>query len=331
MAASKITLSIAVGDYDHVRDLTSGRVEVEGVDLVPLQLGVEDIFPRFIAHHEWDISEMSLGAYTSFASQDDRSMVAIPVFPSRVFRHSAFYVRGDGSIRKPGDLAGRRIGVPEWAQTASVWAKGLLSEELGVPLREVRWVQAGVNQAGRTEKVALALPEGLSLEPVRDRSLDTMLIDGEIDAIISARPPQSFQDGSGRIARLFSDPVSMEREFLTRTGIFPIMHVVVVRGPVLERHPWVAANLVAAFSEARDRSVARLRNEMVSAVPLPWPSAAMKDATALLGQDVWPYGLEGNRTTLETFVRLAYEQGVAHRRLQAEELFAPESLSTHAV
>jgi 4,5-dihydroxyphthalate decarboxylase len=109
------------------------------------------------------------------------------------------------------------------------------------------------------------------------------------------------------------------------------MHVVVVRGPVLERHPWVAANLVAAFSEARDRSVARLRNEMVSAVPLPWPSAAMKDATALLGQDVWPYGLEGNRTTLETFVRLAYEQGVAHRRLQAEELFAPESLSTHAV
>ncbi len=331
MATVKITLSMAVGDSDQVRDLTNGRVEVEGVDLVPLQMGVEEIFPRFMAHHEWDISEMSFGSYTSRASQGDRSMVAIPVFTSRVFRHGAFYVRGDESIQEPGDLAGRRIGVPEWAQTASVWARGLLADEFGVPLRDVRWVQAGVNAAGRTEKVALALPEGLSLEPVRDRSLDAMLIDGEIDAIISARPPKSFQDGSGRIVRLISDPVSMEREFLARTGIFPIMHIIVVRGPVLERHPWVAVNLMAAFSEARDRSVARLRDEMVSTVPLPWPAAAMKDATSLLGPDVWPYGLEENRPTLEAFVRLAYEQGVAHRLMRAEELFAPETLSTHAV
>ena len=331
MACTKVTLSIAVGDYDHVRDLTNGRVHVEGVDLVPLQLGVEDIFPRFLAHREWDVSEMSFGVYTSLVSQGDRSMVAIPVFPSRVFRHGAFYVRADKSVETPGDLAGRRVGLPEWAQTASVWAKGLLTEELGVPLRAVRWVQAGVNEAGRTEKVALALPEGLSLEPVADRSLDEMLLEGDIDAIISARPPKSFQDGSGHIVRLFSDPVRVERDYLARTGIFPIMHIVVVRAAVLEHHPWIACNLVTAFCEARDRSVARLSDEMLSTVPLPWPAAAMREAAALLGEDVWPYGLEGNRTTLETFLRLAHEQGVAHRLLRPEELFAAETLSTHAV
>ncbi len=162
-------LTLAISDYDHVRDLVSGAVVPEGLDLVPVELAVEEIFFRAVKFREWDVCEMSMAKYVALRSQGDASMVAIPVFPSRLFRHSSIYVRRDGPVREPRDLVGRKVGLPEWAQTAAVYSRGFLAHQFGVPLRDIEWVQAGVNEPGRAEKVELNLPQGSGCGPVQTR------------------------------------------------------------------------------------------------------------------------------------------------------------------
>src|SRR3981081_2273642 len=202
---------MAISRYDHVRDLTSGTVRAEGIDLTTLNLPVEEIFYRFLHHREWHVSELSLAKYVALRAAGDESICAIPVFPSRVCRHSSIFVRPDGP-RQPAQLAGARIGVPEWAQTASVYTRSLLMHEWGVPLTDVHWVQAGVNQPGRREKVELHLPPGVTLSSVTDRSLDEMLHAGDLDAVFPAPPPASFERGDPGIVRLFADHEPGERE-----------------------------------------------------------------------------------------------------------------------
>lgn len=321
---ANIQLSLAVNEYDHVRDLLDGTVRVEGVDLTVLRLAVEEIFYRFTFHREWDISEMSFAKVISLASQDDPGLVPIPVFVSRVFRHSSLYVRADSGFTSPEQLAGKRIGVPEWAQTASIYSRGMLMHEYGVDLRSIHWHQGGVNEAGRVEKVKLALPEGLRLSVVRDRSLSDMLLAGELDAVFSARPPAPFTAGDGRIRHLFDDPRAVELAYWRKTGIFPIMHVVALRREIYERHRWVAMNLFKAFEEAKNRSLTRASDLALSYFPLPWARDQAELSRAMLGADFWPYGIEPNRTTLEAFALYAFEQGVCHRKLEVEELFPPE-------
>jgi 4,5-dihydroxyphthalate decarboxylase len=318
-----LRLTLAVNDYDHVRDLVTGRVRAEGIELTCLTLSVEEIFYRFTAFREWDVSELSLAKYTSLVGSGDRSLTAIPVFPSRVFRHAAIYVRADGPVRAPEDLAGRRVGVPEWIQTAGVYARGVLQHAYGVGLADVAWVQGGVNQPGREELVAPTLPGGVSLEPVTDRTLQDKLVDGDLDAVISARAPQRFLDGDTRIRRLFDDPRAVEEAHYRETGIFPIMHTIAVRSEVADAHPWVLRNLLTAFTEAKDRSLARLRDVNASRFPVPWSHDLGRAAAGLLGGDSWPYGVEPNRPTLEAFLRFAHEQGVAERTLTPEDLFPP--------
>jgi 4,5-dihydroxyphthalate decarboxylase len=324
MTGSPVHLTLAISDYDHVRDLAAGRVRPEGLDLTVLTLQVEEIFYRFTLHEEWDVSELSLAKYASLASQGDSPFVAIPVFPSRVFRHSALYVRADSGLHDPRQLAGRRVGVPEWAQTAGIYVRGFLEHEFGVRTHDVDWFQAGVNEPGRVEKVDLRLPEGVRLTPVPDRSLDGMLTAGDLDAVASARPPRSFLDGDS-VVRLFPDARAAEEASLRATGVFPIMHLVAIRRPVFERYPWVAGELLKAFDEARRRSVERLGDAVASRVPAPWAAyhaAAMRE---LFGGEPWQYGLEPNRTTLEAFLRWAYEQGCCHRLLCPDDLF-PEAV-----
>jgi 4,5-dihydroxyphthalate decarboxylase len=318
-----VALTLAMNDYDHVRDIVAGRVRVEGVELTCLTLSIEEIFYRFTAFREWDVSELSLAKYTSLVGGGDRSLTAIPVFPSRVFRHAAIYVRSDGNVREPGDLRGRRVGVPEWIQTAGVYARGILQDAYGVGLRDVAWVQGGVNQVGREELVASKLPDGVTIEPEQRRTLQDMLVDGDLDAVISARPPQRFLDGDTRIRRLFGDPRAVEEAHYRETGVFPIMHTVAMRSDVVEAHPWVAANLLTAFTEAKERSLERLRDVNTSRLPVPWSYDQHRQAASLLGPDPWPYGIEGNRATLEAFLRWAHEQGVSERGLRPEELFPP--------
>ncbi|MFB9832596.1 hypothetical protein [Actinoallomurus acaciae] len=329
MTHTAVDLTLAMAYYEHAAGLTSGRVPVEGARVRWLELPVEEIFHRFYEYREWELSEMSMGKYIAQVSQGDDSMVGLPVFPSRVFRHSAFYVRA-GEITAPERLRGRRLGIPEWAQTAAVYMRGLLTQEWGIPLEEVRWFQAGVNQPGRREHVRLALPPGVELTPVPGRSLNDMLLAGDIDAVLSAHPPEAFKSGDPRVRRLFPDPPAVEEEYARRTGIVPIMHLVVVRRDVVDRHPWLVGNLMTAFEEARSRSVARLAAGPAgpgSRVPLLWTDEALARTRAAFGGEPWPYGVDANRTTLEAFARWADEQGVTHRRVEVDELF-PASVRT---
>lgn len=320
----KVHLTLAINDSDQVRDVVTGRVPVAGVDLTCLLFEVEEIFFRFTHHREWEVSELSFAKYCSLRAQGDESVIAIPVFPSRSFRHSAIYVRDDGPVDAPEALRGARIGFPEWTVTATVYARALLQHEYGVDLPGVHWVQGGTNEPGRIETLPVRLPAGVSVTRERESSLNDLLVAGEIDAIVAPHPPTGFTDGSGRIVRLFSDASAAEEAYYKRTGIFPIMHVVVLRDDVHERYPWVAANLFTAFSEAKRRSLERMIDANAPRTPVPMAAAHAQRARMIFGEDLWPYGLEPNRTTIEAFLEYAVEQGVCERLLSPDELFAPQ-------
>jgi 4,5-dihydroxyphthalate decarboxylase len=324
----KVALTLAIGDYEHTRDLATGRVPVQGATLNVLTLPPEEAFFRFTHFREWEVSEMSMGKYVSLRSQDDEGITAIPVFPSRVFRQSMIYVREGGGIERPEQLKGARVGVPEWAQTAVIYARGYLAHQVGVALDSVDWVQAGVNEAGRAEKVKLKLPGGVRLRSQPERSLNDMLLAGEVDAVLSARPPRDLGKG---LRRLFSDYEAAEEAYFRQTGVFPIMHVIVIKTDVLARHPWLAMNLYKAFDEAKRRSIERLSDITASHAPFAWLAPYAERMKALFGEDFWPYGLEENRKTLQAFVDFAFEQGVCHRRLQLEELFPLQVLTSFKV
>lgn len=321
---SKLRLSLAVNDNDHLRDLTNGVVRPDGILLTPQILQIEEIFFRFTYHLEWDVSEMSFAKYISLTAAGNAPMIALPVFPSRVFRHSAFYVRRDSGITSLQQLQGRTIGIPEWAQTAGVYVRGMLAGHYGVDLTSINWVQAGVNQPGRKEKVNLNLPQGIRYSTSPDKSLNQMLVDGEIDVAITARPPLALTEPESPIMRLFPDFKSEERRYYRETGIFPIMHVIAMRRDVFEANRWMAVSLLKAFEESKRRSLERLKDITASGVPLPWQMGLIEEVVAEFGEDFWPYGIDHNRPTLEAFCRYAYEQGVARRHLAVEELFPKE-------
>ena len=328
---NKLALTAATPDYDQVRDLALGRVTAEGIDLTFLTFPVEEIFYRFIVYKEWDISEISMAKYVSLIAQGDESFWALPVFPSRVFRHSSLYVRRGGPILKITDLAGRKVGIPEWAQTAAVYSRGLLAHEYGLKLSSIDWIQAGVNQPGRVEKVDLKLPKGVKITSMPEKSLNGMLLSGEIDAVLAARAPDAFLAGDPKIRRFFENYQEVEQAYYKKTGIFPIMHAVAVRREVLDKHPWVARNLLTAFDEARRRSIARVVDGTVSLVPIPWGHEYARRGMELMGEDYFPYGIESNRKTLEAFLGYAHEQGVCKRLLTIEELFPKQLYTTHRV
>ena len=324
----KIELTLAVSDADHTRDVVTGKIPIEGVELTALDLTPEEIFYRFTMYREWDISEMSMGKIVSLRSQNDTSITAIPVFVSRVFRHSMIYVRDDGKIKRAEQLKGKRIGVPEWAQTAGIYCRSLLTHTARVPLNSVHWVQAGVNEPGRVEKVALKLPKDMKYTIDRDHTLSELLLAGKIDAILSARQPDSFGEG---VARLFPDYQGAEEAYFKETGIYPIMHVISFKTEILKKYPWLAMNVYNAFETAKQKSYGRMGEIGVSRVPLPWMTNYADRMRSIFGSDYLPYGIEPNRTTLQAFVDYAYEQGVCHRRVTVEELFAESTLTTHKV
>ena len=319
-----LELTLAISYYDHMSDLVRGRVRAEGISLNTIQLQVEEIFFRMIQFSEWDIAEFAFGKYTSLVAAGDPPFRAIPVFPSRVFRQSALYVNARLGLRDPKELAGRRVGIPEWAQTAGIYARGYLQHHCGVRLQDIRWVQAGVNEPGRKEKVNLTLPVGIAIEPVRDRSLSDMLAVGDLDAVISAREPDAFVKGDPRVARFWPDSRLLEEAYYRETGVFPIMHAIAIKAAVLDRYPWVAMNLFKAFEESKANALRHLGRATTSRLPFPWAFNAVADAQRVFGQDCWPYGIEPNRRTLEAFLQYGYEQGVTARKLKVEELFPRE-------
>lgn len=321
---NRLSLSLAITDCDHVRDLVDGKVDAQGLSLVVSELPIEEILFRMSQLREWDAAEFSMGLYVASLGQPQPPFTAIPVFPSRMFRHSAIYIRTDSGIREPAHLAGRRVGIPEWAQGAGIHVRGYLQHQCALSLASIKWFQAGLNQPGRIEKFPLNLPAGLQIVPIRDRSLNDLLLAGELDAIISAREPDALLHGDPRVGRLFPDYREVEEAYYKSTGIFPIMHTVVVKRAVLERHPWVAMNLFKAFEEAKSRSIARATQTVAPRFPIPWCNYHAERAKEIFGSDYWPYGIESNRTSLKAFLGYCHEQGLIQRRLTVDELFPAE-------
>ena len=319
-----LRLSLGCWDYDRVQALRDGRVRPGGIDLTFLDMIVEETFFRMLRHREFDVSEMSMSSYVVSLHRPDRPFVAIPVFPSRFFRHSCIYVNADAGIASPADLIGRRVGTPEFQMTAPVWIRGILAEHHGVPVDSVTYVTGGEEQPNRQEKLKLDLPPEIRIEPIGEgKTLARMLAAGEIDALHTARKPSTF-DGV-RVKRLFPDFVPVERAYWEATGIFPIMHVVAIRREVYEANRWIAMNLYQAFRDAQRLTYEGLRETAALKVMLPWFNAHVEQTLDLMGPDFWPYGIGPNRTTLETFLRYHRDCGLSPRLLGVDEMFAPET------
>ena len=322
----KLSLTIATSDYDHFRDFRSGAVEAQGIEPIWLDFDIHEIFSRFAVKREWHVGEMSFAKFVAQATTEGSDIIGLPVFPSRVFRLSSLYVNPASGVRSPADLRGKRIGLPEWAQTAAVYTRGWLEHEAGVPLTEIEWVQAGTEEAGRTEKVDLDLPAGLRLIREPDKTLSGMIVRGELDAIMTAGIPSPYRANDKNIRRLFDDPRAEEEKYFLRTGVYPIMHIIAMRRDVLEEHPWVARNLYLAFEQSKKRSMERIFDGSVSRYPIPWLHDSVMRLQKLFGGDIYPYGLESNHATLETFLRFCHEQGIAKKLVPTAAIF-PEGLS----
>ncbi len=329
--SSRVPLTLACWDYDRTSALASGAVRPEGVDLTYLSLPVEETFFRMIRYREFDAAEMSLSSYV-VSLFHGAPTIAIPVFPSRAFRHNGIYVNAAGGIDRPEDLAGRTVGVPEYQLTAVVWIRGMLAEHHGVPVSSVRYRTGGLDHPGRVEKQPLDLPPEVDVQPIDPaRTLSDMLVQREIDAIYCSRTPRPFAEGRPEVRRLFADPRAEEERYFSRTGIFPIMHTVVLRRDVYQGRRWLARSLYKAFETARRQTAERLEETAASLSMIPWLYDEAERARRVMGRDFWPYGLDRNAEVLATFLRYAHEQGLAPRLLAPADLFAPETLESYVI
>lgn len=320
----QLELSIATGDYDRVRAIKDGRVRVEGCTVRYLTPALEELFIRALIGAEFDACEVSLSSYLIALSRGTTPYRALPLFLSRVFRHSSIYIRTDRGIATPEDLRGKRVGVPEYQMTAALWARGLLEDEYGVKPSDIVWRNGGLEQAGRTEKLALELPPDVKLTPLGPgETLSAMLAEGKLDALVSPRTPSCFGKAPN-VARLFSDYRAAERAYYKKTGLFPIMHVLVARAELLKQHPWLASSLFTAFRQAKDIAIRELEEIGAYNVTVPWLASELADIRAVLGDDYWPYGLAKNRRSLEAALRYSHAQGLSARPLTIEEAFVPD-------
>ena len=329
---ANLRLSFGCWDYDRTRALMDGSVRPDGIDLTYLNMPVEETFFRMLRNREFDLAEMSLSSYTVSLQKPERPFVAIPVFPSRFFRHSCIYVHAGSGIQAAKDLIGKRIGVPEYQMTAPVWIRGILSDHYGVPVDSVTYMTGGEEEPNRDEKLKLDLPPNIRVVPIGPtQTLSQMLHAGEIDALYTARMPSSFLKGDGRVVRLFPDYPAVELAYYRQTRIFPIMHTVAIRREVYEANRWIAQSLTKAFVAAQKVTYASLRETAALKAMLPWLNAHVEDAIREMGEDYWPYGLAPNVDTLRTFLRYHHEQGLSKRLVSPEELFAPETLETFKI
>lgn len=328
---ARVELTLACGAYDRTAALVDRRVHAEGVDLNVVLLEPEECFWRMLRHAEFDVAELSLASYWIARSHGDDRFVGLPVFLSRSFRHSSLYLPPGSDIAEPAQLAGGRIGVPEYQMTASVWTRGFLSDDHEVRAEDVTWVTGGLTQPGRAERQPLSLPPRIRTERLADATLDAALRNGSIDALMAPRVPPAFRDPGSGVRRLFDDYAGREEDFYRRTGIFPIMHLVVLRADLHERHPWLAQSLTKAFWAAKDAALDGIADAPALRLSLPFLLHAVEHQAAVFGEDPWPYGLEANRATLETFARHLIEQGLADDPVPPDELFAPSTRFTSRI
>ena len=329
---SNLRLTMGCWDYDRTRSVMDGSIRPDGIDLTCLSLPVEETFFRMLRYKEFDVAEMSLSSYVVSLFKEERPFIAIPFFPSRFFRHSSIYVNANSAIREPKDLIGKRVGCPEYQMTAPAWIRGILSDEFGVPVDSVTYRTGGEESPNRSEKLKLSLPDNIKVEPIGPgQTLAAMLRDGEIDALYTARKPSTYEGKNGTVKRLFDNYVSVEREYFSRTGIFPIMHTFVIRREVYEKNRWVAQSIFKALNASQQKTYRDLQETAALKTMLPWAVAHYEETESEMGADFWPNGFEKNKKTLDVFLRYSYEQGLSRRQLKAEELFAPETLEAFVI
>lgn len=314
-----LRLTLACGDYDLTRALIDGSVQPTGIDLTVLAMPSPARHWRTMRFEEFDVAELSMSHYL-VAHANQRAFTAIPVFPHRRFRHSFIFCRTDAGIKEPGDLNGVRIGLRTFQNTAGLWTRGILADDYGLDLASVRWFTQD------EEETPWEPPGWLRIERVPDgANLDRMLVEGELEAAIYPETLPSVARGDPRVRRLFQRPREAEQEYFRRTGIFPIMHTVVVRNEILRQAPWVAVSMLQAFREAKERCYGRLRDPRQTA--LAWVQDLLEEQHQLLGADPWPYALEPNRLALSTLIQYSHAQGLISTQPKLEELFAENTLS----
>jgi 4,5-dihydroxyphthalate decarboxylase len=328
---SKLQLSIAIGDYDRMRPLVDGQVQIDGVDPQFMLLEPEEIFFRAFRHADFDICELSLSSYSVKTAAGTSPYIAVPVFPSRAFRHTSVYVRTD-RIKSAADLRGRRIGVPEYQLTANIWVRMFLEEDYGIRPSDVTWVRGGYEQPGRIEKISLSLPADVVMENAGpDETISALLGSGRLDAVIGPRAPSCFERGHPDVGYLFADPQATATDWYRRTGLFPIMHTLGIRRSLADQHPWLPVAVFKAFERSKAIALARLGDTSAAKVTLPFVEDQLRAAQRLMGADFWSYGLEPNRAVLARFLGRHHAEGLSARLLSPEDLFHSASLELHKI
>ena len=318
---SKLRLTFACGPYDRTQALRDGTIAVDGVDLNYVTMQPAEIFWRQLQYQEFDASEMSLSNYTTLVASGKSPFIAIPVYPSRVFRHGYFFVNTGKGIKSGADLKGKRGGVPEYSMTAAVYMRGLMQHEFGVKPSDVEWVQ------GRHDRLGRKLPADIKLtQAPAGTELGDMLERGEIDFMMTANNPLSFRRGAKSVARLFPNYAEMEKDYYKRTKIYPIMHTVVIKREVYDRDPWVALNLYNALCRAKDYCYHHLTETGSPKASFAWLQPMIEEEKKIIGEDWYPYGIEQNRPTIEALLQYTHEHGLTDRRVKLEELFAPATM-----
>ncbi|MGH9643467.1 MAG: ABC transporter substrate-binding protein [Terriglobales bacterium] len=329
---AKLPIVMACGAYDRVQALANGEVAVAGCDVTVLNMGPEELFFRAFRGAEFDVCELSFSSYLVACETGSSPYIAIPVFPSRMFRHSAIYVRADRGIDSPRDLKGKNVGVPEYQMTAALWVRGLLEDEYGVSPADLRWHAGGLHEPNRKDKVKLTLPPSISLRSIdAEDTLDNLLVRGDLDALIAPRVPNSFARANPVVRRLFPNYGEMSKAYYQKTGLYPIMHVIGIRRSLVEKHAWLANSVFDAFDRAKEIALDALRDTTALKVSLPFLDAEMDETFALMGKDPWPYGVDPNRKTIETMLDYAHRHGTTERRLRVEEIFAPTTVERYKV
>lgn len=327
-----LSFTFAISSYDHVEDVVEGRIGIEGAEPLFIRLPIPEMFRRFVTTQDWDVSEMSFVNYGTMRANGDDRVIGIPVFPSRLYRQSAIFVRSD-RVNRPEDLRGARIGVPAWANSAGVWARGLLADMHGIEARDVTWFQGGIERPGRAENVpARFLPPDVTIVRVEDRALEEMLWTGDLDGLILPAPPPSLDTSvaSGGLVRLLYDDLdAAERAYRKATGAFPMMHVVAVDAKLYRREPSILVRLYDALEASRVAYFDALRSAEASYMPLPWVELHLDEIDADLGMADWAYGIEPNRRSIETYLRYVRAQGLIPAGIEPEDLF-PEWIAATA-
>lgn len=317
---SKLHLTCALWDYDRTRPLMDGRVAPEGIDLDIQVVRPGKTFQRMLETGEFDVCEMSLSAFAILKARGESPFVGLPVPLSKIFRHSCIYVRNGAGISGPADLKGRRVGTPQYSATGIVFLRGMLKDEYGVTPEDMHWFTGGLNKPG--EKPRLPLNLRVPHESIGEtQTLEQMFEAGELDVLFANQIPSLFLNSSPSITRLFPNYRELEKDYFRRTGIFPIMHIVVIRNDVFAKAPWIAASLYRAFSAARNLAVECLYDSDALHLSLPFLLDHVEEARQVFGPDFWPYGIEPNRPTWDALCRYVYDQGLAPRPLTADELF----------